>query len=55
MVKKLSRSRKWLKRPLFSTVDRQPTDPGCCLFLANPEFAVIIYATRTNCRIPSIF
>jgi hypothetical protein len=25
-------SRKWLKRPLFSTVDRQPTDPGCCLF-----------------------
>jgi len=25
-------SRKWLKRPLFSTVDRQPTDPGCCMF-----------------------
>jgi hypothetical protein len=27
-------SRKWLKRPLFSTVDRQPTDPGCCLSFA---------------------
>jgi putative DNA primase/helicase len=31
-------SRKWLKLPLFSTVDRQPTDPGCCLFCTqHPE------------------
>jgi hypothetical protein len=25
------------------------------VFLANSEFAVIIHASRTNCRSPSIF